>query len=346
MEINPMHNGHLYFLNEAKKIANGSPLVCVISTNVVQRGQISVLNKQFKTKLLLENGVDIVCELPTVLANQGGEYFALNAVSILQQFGVTNLIFGSETADLALLHKASENTSNSSFKDGIHDYLSNLTSNDILGISYIKAANALNYKLNFSLVKRISNNYNDVEIEGDIVSATAIRDNLHNLDRIAHTLPETSRLGILDINNQLLFSLFKVNLRNVIDNNCNIFLSEDMQLLYKMKKVLETNQPTTINQFLELCKDRNNSKYKFSRILINVVLQIENDSYIAKDYIRVLGFNTKYSKLLPSSAFTNLTDNNSNIAIIEKRSAHLFSLLTNDFQYNEFNRKPLIYKER
>ncbi len=346
MEINPMHNGHLYFLKEARRIAKGNPLVCIISTNIVQRGEISVLNKTSKTKLLLEHGVDIVCELPTVLANQGGEYFAFNAVSILKNFGITNLIFGSETADLDSLITISESNQTGTFTNGIHSQLNNLNSNDILGISYIKAAQKLNLELSYHLVKRIQNDYNDKNIDGNIVSATAIRQHLDDKQFIAHTLPYDSLSNILIADNNLLFKLFKNNLSNAIDNKTNIFLSEDMQLLYKMKKVLDNNQTDNISSFLEQTKDKNNSKYKFSRILINVVLQIEDDIFDPKTYIRVLGFNPKYSKIIPKHAFTNLADNSSNIAIIEKRSAALFSLLTNDFQYNEFDRKPLIYKEK
>lgn len=345
MEINPFHNGHLYFLEQARIIANDKPLVCVISTNVVQRGEISVLNKDIKTKLLLENGVDIVCELPTVLANQGGQYFGLNALKILSQFKVNNLIFGSETADLSTLVTQSLEFEASSFNVGINANLEQLKSNDILGISYLKAARQLGLELNYHLIKRISNNYNDHMIESKIASATSIRNNLENIEAIKHTLPSESLANIRNIDKQLLFNLFKVNLANAIDNNHNIFLAEDNQLLYRIDQMIAKHNPTNLDQLLEYCKDKNNSKYKYSRIVINTVLQITTDNYEASSYLRVLGFNTRASKLLPTGCFTSLATRNDKLSLIEKRSAKLFSLLTSDFQYDEFNRKPLIYKE-
>ncbi len=344
MEINPFHNGHLYFLQQARKIAKDNLLVCIISTNTVQRGEFSVLSKDIKTKLLLENGVDIVCELPTVLANQGGEYFAINSLQILSQFNITNLIFGSESANIDNLIFHSEQFELADFNSGVNSNLDKLQSNDILGISYIRASKKLGLKLEFNLIKRISNNYNDTLISSEIASATAIRASLDNPQVIADTLPEDSLNNVLTINHELLFNIFKVNLQNCIDNNINIFLSENNQLLYRMRQILKAQKYNSIEQFLEQCKDRNNSKYKYSRIVINVVLMITTDHYQANDYIRILGFNTLASKYIPSKAFTSLADNNSNIAQIEHRASNLFSLLTTNFQYNEFERKPLIYK--
>ncbi len=346
MEINPFHNGHLYFLQQARKIAQDNVLVCIISTNIVQRGELSVLSKDIKTKLLLGNGVDIVCELPAVLANQGGEYFALNSLKILSQFGITNLIFGSESADINQLQLHSQQFETADFRTGVNQNLNTLKSNDILGISYIRASQQLGLNLEFNLVKRISNNYNDTEINSEIASATAIRASLENRQTIASTLPANSLDNVLSVNHQLLFNIFKVNLQNCIDNNIEIFLSERNQLLYRMAQVLKSQTNHSIEEFLDNCKDRNNSKYKYSRILINVVLMVTNDDYLANDYIRVLGFKPTASKYLPNNAFTSLADNSTNIAQIEQRASNLFSLLTNNFQYNEFDRKPLIYKRR
>lgn len=345
MEINPLHNGHLYFLEKAREIAKDNLLVCVISTNVVQRGEFSVLNKTIKTKLLLENGVDIVCELPAVLANQGGEYFALGALKILSNFRITNLIFGSESASIEKLQSDSK-LEVSSFASGINSNLGSLQSNDILGISYIRAAKKLNLDLDFNLVKRVANNYNDVGLSSNIASATAIRANLDNPELIAKTLPSESYESICKIDQQLLFKLFKINLDIAIDNQTQIFLSEDNQLLSKMKKVIKEHNPQTLDQFIILCSDKNNSKYKFSRIVINTVLQVTESNYLDVDYLRILGFKSASSKLIPANSFTSLTDCKNEIAKIEARASNLFSLLTNNFQFDEYNRKPLIYKEK
>lgn len=345
MEINPFHNGHLYFLKEAKKIAKNKPLVCVISTNVVQRGQFSILNKEVKTRLLLENGVDIVCELPTVLANQGGEFFAYNAIKILSQFKVNHLIFGSESQDLRLLQTCSRVEPSTDFQNGIHKTLNDLKSNDILAISYIKAVCKIGLDIDFHLIKRVHNNYNDTSISNPIASATAIRNGLTNNHNISHLLPTFSHENLLEINEELLFDIFKVNLLNCIDNKVDIYLSEDGQLLSRMARILNTQPFISLNDFLESCKDRNNSKYKYARIMLNTVLLVETSDYNNCTYVRILGFNSKFSKLLPKSNFTSLSNPRNEIERIEIRSAKLFSLLTADYQYNEFDKRPIIYNE-
>lgn len=346
MEINPFHNGHLYFLQEARKIAKDNLLVCIISTNIVQRGEVSVLDKKTKTNLLLANGVDIVCELPAVLANQGGEYFAEHALRILSHFDIGHLIFGSESGDLNLLKQQLTFSDQASFKNGIHSNLKTLKSNDILGLSYLKAGEKLEFDIDYHLIKRISSEYNDSQITSPIASATSIRNNMDDFEQIKQTLPVESLANISPCDQELLFNLFKVNLENAIDNNSQIFLAENNQLLFRMKDKLAKHQPQTLAELLDLCKDKNNSKYKYSRIVINTVLGVTVDKFNPDEYIRLLGFTPRSTKYLPLGAFTSLAGHNSNIAQIEKRAAKLFSILTGNFQYDEFDRKPLIYKEK
>ena len=48
-EYNPFHNGHLYHLNEAKKVTNSDYSVAIISGNFAQRGEPSIVSKWAKT---------------------------------------------------------------------------------------------------------------------------------------------------------------------------------------------------------------------------------------------------------------------------------------------------------
>ena len=59
-EYNPFHNGHLYHITESKKQVGAKYVVSIISGNFVQRGNTSIINKWAKTKMALENGVDLV----------------------------------------------------------------------------------------------------------------------------------------------------------------------------------------------------------------------------------------------------------------------------------------------
>ena len=44
-EYNPMHNGHIYHIEEAKKITKADYVICVMSGSFTQQGNISVINK-------------------------------------------------------------------------------------------------------------------------------------------------------------------------------------------------------------------------------------------------------------------------------------------------------------
>src|SRR5690606_21748535 len=97
VEYNPFHNGHLYHINEAKKITGAKYVVCVMSGNFIQRGEPAIINKWARAKMALLNGADLVIELPVVYALSSAEYFAYGAVKILNDIGIVDyLCFGSE----------------------------------------------------------------------------------------------------------------------------------------------------------------------------------------------------------------------------------------------------------
>lgn len=72
-EYNPFHKGHLYQINKIKEKYPNSLLVVVTSSSFTQRGNISLLNKWDKTKIALDNNVDLVVELPFVYSTQSSD---------------------------------------------------------------------------------------------------------------------------------------------------------------------------------------------------------------------------------------------------------------------------------
>ena len=66
-EYNPLHNGHLYQIQQVRK--NGAEaIVAVMSGNFMQRGDVAVMDKFTRAKLAVESGVDLVIELPVPYA--------------------------------------------------------------------------------------------------------------------------------------------------------------------------------------------------------------------------------------------------------------------------------------
>lgn len=105
-EYNPLHNGHLYHLGQARLRSGCDYLVAVMSGAFVQRGEPAAFDKWSRARWALQAGADLVLELPAAYCLQSAEGFARGGVGTLAGTGVlTHLSFGCETDDLALLKR-------------------------------------------------------------------------------------------------------------------------------------------------------------------------------------------------------------------------------------------------
>lgn len=197
-EYNPFHNGHKYHIEEAKRCTGADYVIAIMSGNFVQRGTPAIIDKYHRTEMALQNGVDLVLELPVCYATASAEFFAHGAVSILNKLGIVDSIcFGSECGDIELLKEAAQFLLNapesfeeyllSFIKEGLTypaarmkalkhylkdnhvsraDELSQVLTepNNILGIEYMKALLRLDSDIKPVTIKRISAHYHDVEL--------------------------------------------------------------------------------------------------------------------------------------------------------------------------------------
>lgn len=107
VEYNPLHHGHCYHLQRARKITEAEAVVAVMSGPFVQRGEPAIVDKWARAEMALEAGVDLVLELPVVYAVQSADAFAFGAMATLDALGlVDSLCFGSECGDLTPLQQA------------------------------------------------------------------------------------------------------------------------------------------------------------------------------------------------------------------------------------------------
>jgi predicted nucleotidyltransferase len=108
-EYNPLHQGHAYHIECARKMTDASACVCILSSNFVQRGEPAVINKWARAKMALYSGADLVIELPSAFSCASAEYFASGSVSILESLNcIDYLCFGSEEGSLETLEKTAE----------------------------------------------------------------------------------------------------------------------------------------------------------------------------------------------------------------------------------------------
>ena len=187
-EFNPFHGGHGYLIEKIKEKYPNSLLISVMSGNFVQRGEPALYDKWKRSRVAVENGIDLVVQLPTRFSNASSYFFSYGAIEILNSLGVNTIAFGSEIGDLnKILEIANVLYDNSSqlneyaaskVKDGISfpkardEFLKSrlvdsdlfsesnfsekfsIAPNDILGIDYILSSKKISYDGDFFVVKR------------------------------------------------------------------------------------------------------------------------------------------------------------------------------------------------
>lgn len=109
-EYNPIHNGHVRHLKITKTtLGEEGAIVCVMSGNFVQRGDIAVFSKHARAAAAIACGADLVLELPLPYVLSSAEGFARGGVALLNSLGiVTHLSFGSEEGTVESLREIAE----------------------------------------------------------------------------------------------------------------------------------------------------------------------------------------------------------------------------------------------
>ena len=192
-EFNPFHSGHKYLFDTARALG-AQNIICAMSGNAVQRGELALTDKYLRAKSALKNGADLVLELPFPWSASSAEYFALAGIRALLPY-CNAIIFGSECGDIEVLQRAADIALTKEFSTELEErkkkgegaaaaYFSliekyvgvRLSSNDILGVEYIKAAKKIGAELEFYTVRRMGSAYRENNIqEGMLPSASAIR---------------------------------------------------------------------------------------------------------------------------------------------------------------------------
>ncbi|MBQ7515950.1 MAG: nucleotidyltransferase family protein [Schwartzia sp.] len=105
-EYNPFHNGHRLQVAKLRALDPDARFIAVMSGGFTQRGEAAVLNKWERARRAVENGLDLVLELPFAFAGRSAQFFAAGGVQLLARLGVVStLAFGSELADLDALRE-------------------------------------------------------------------------------------------------------------------------------------------------------------------------------------------------------------------------------------------------
>ncbi len=204
-EFNPFHNGHEYLLNEARRLSGCDKIVCLMSGNFTQRGDICVIDKRLRAKHAVVCGADCVLELPAAFSIAPAEIFASGAIKILSSIPeIDTLAFGSESGNAEDFLEAAKLLSDESevFKTALKNKLAEGESyiksyafafeavggnaellskpNSTLGVEYAKAVLRTNKNVKLLPIKRVGADFGDGELKGNFSSASAIRKNLNS----------------------------------------------------------------------------------------------------------------------------------------------------------------------
>ena len=308
VEYNPFHNGHLYHIRKAREITNCDVLIAVMSGNFVQRGEPAIVDKWMRTKAALENGVDIVIELPFIFSNQSAQQFASGSIQLLKRAGVNDIVFGSESNNMDELQEiASLSINTNHLKEKLDEGLSypkayglmagSYFPNDILAISYLKALKGSN--ITPHAIQR-TNHYHDHSLEQDIVSASALRTALKEKKEIQSLTPMHQEL----ISSALHFiEDYYPTIRMLLTTQNKTYLKELFLFsegienhLYKNALIYDKYE-----DFINNCITKRYTRSRIQRCLMSLLLQLTKEEVSALpklETLRILGFNSIGQKYL------------------------------------------------
>ena len=108
-EYNPLHNGHIYHIEETRRITGCDAVIAAMSGDSMQRGEPAFMDKWTRTEHALKNGVDLVIELPVLFCLSDAGQYAGAAVKLLEATGkVSHISFGSESGDIGTLTRIAD----------------------------------------------------------------------------------------------------------------------------------------------------------------------------------------------------------------------------------------------
>ena len=380
-EYNPFHNGHLHHLKKSIEVTNAEISIVAMSGNFVQRGQVAIADKWKRAEAAIRCGADLVVEIPAIFACNSAPYFAKGGVEILENLGIDYLSFGSESGNIDELKSISqeiklrgveiENYIQQATKEGLsyprarEDAIRELIGNDagelinnpnnILALEYLK--NVENAEV--VTIKRQGPGYNDLDVSGELASATAIRYLMEEKEDVTALMPAESASAILCENRPSEETLFKMICQKVLTTGAeelDEICAGGEGLGNKLKNCIR--RVSSYEALIEELKSKRYTRTRIERFLIQTLLDIKNVDDMP-NYIRVLAFNKKGSAYLKSikkleicklPIITNinkeLEDYPEIKATVEKDilAADIYNLLTDRdlYKYSEFVLKPFV----
>lgn len=377
-EFNPFHNGHKYLIQKAKQVTNSDIAICIMSGNFTQLGNISIADKFKRAKIAIDNGMDVVIELPTIYATASSQYFAFGAINILNSLNCIDYVcFGSETANIEELKSIAnklifndkkiwqiitqELRNGISFAHARQKAISNFLteeelytsslSNNILAIEYIKSLIKLKSNIIPVAIKR--------KEYKNILSATCIRNMIYKKDMtVKDYFPDSDNIIPNAIFNDHLFEFLKYNI--VLKGKDYIQTINEVTEGLENKIYDELNNSNSYDEFIQNVKSKRYQLSKIKRIMIYIILNIIKNDFLELNtydnvYAHILAINQNkkdviLSLLNKSSNTLILTSLNDNLIkkqneiikkslLLDVKASNIYSIFSNDKINKDYTNK-------
>lgn len=351
-EFNPFHNGHLHLLRKIKE--ENSAIVAVMSGSFVQRGEPAIVSKQARVRMALQNGADLVLELPAVWSCAGAEYFAAGGVAVLNGLGcVDTLWYGSEHPDVTAHLQLAALLQTPAFSDVVREPLqtgctfaaartqaiAHLTNpataqllrcpNDTLGVEYVKALQRQSSTIKPHPVLRIEAPHDsNVSVNG-ICSASYIRERLQQGEIPTAVIPpnciEPLRAALAEQGGaampELLARPILARLRTISPAHASALPELSEGLEYRLLQAART--ANSLQNLYDTCKTRRYTHARIRRIALAALLGITaEDRSLLPPYIRVLGLTDLGREILRTARRTASLPIATRVSELREFSAH------------------------
>ena len=301
-EFNPFHNGHKYLLNQAEGLK-----IVAMSGNFVQRGEPAIVDKWTRAQMALENGADLVVELPFLVSVQAADFFGQGAVAILARLGMDTLAFGTEEVldyqQIANLYTERgqemelfmENLPNSlsypqktqaMWKEFADLDFSGDTPNHVLALAYAKAVAGRKIKLH--PIQRQGAGYHSVDKDVDFASATALRQHQNDQNFLERFMPSIALFeNASKVNWEDYYPLLRYQILSNPDLTTIYQVNQEMAV--RIKDAIKTAQ--TVDELVEIVATKRYTKARVRRLLTYILVQARENAL--PEGIHVLGFTEK-----------------------------------------------------
>lgn len=241
--------------------------------------------------------------------------------------------------------------------------------NNILGIEYLKALKKYKSKIQPVSIQRFEADYNSTGFNGNIASATAIRNIIKNggFDVLQRLLPASSYSILMDnikvghivpdlstFEKEIIYVLRKMSVEEIANLPD---VTEGLEFAIKNA----ANSCNSVIEFLNIIKSKRYTVTRLQRILLYALLGIsKKDMQISKKvspYLRVLGFNERGKYLISEITKANPkleiitsvkkfteTNTNKNLNLMLEKDISATNVYTIGYEYDSWNNLDYTHK--